>query len=71
MDRYSEADKAPVGPRHVSEWAVPYWLVDSAFATMLLLLGLAQEGLGALFSPCANRQHPCSSHWVCRPDGRL
>jgi nitroreductase len=49
VDRYSEADKAPVGPRRVTEWAVPYWLVDGAFATMLLLLGLAQEGLGALF----------------------
>ncbi len=49
VDRYSEADKATVGPRRVSEWTVPYWLVDGAFATMLLLLGLAQEGLGALF----------------------
>ena len=32
-----------------THWAVPYWLVDTAFATMLLLLGLAQEGLGSLF----------------------
>ena len=49
QERYSEPDKASVGPRRVDEWAVPYWLVDTAFATMLLLLGLAQEGLGALF----------------------
>ena len=33
----------------MSEWAVPYWLVDTAFATMLFLLGLTEEGLGALF----------------------
>jgi len=49
IDRYSEPDKAAVGARRVTDWAVPYWLVDSAFATMLFLLGLAQEGLGALF----------------------
>lgn len=46
-DRYSEPDKA--APDRVDQWGVPYWLVDTAFATMLLLLGLAQEGLGALF----------------------
>jgi nitroreductase len=28
---------------------VPYWLVDSSFAVMLLLLAAADEGLGALF----------------------
>jgi nitroreductase len=49
VDRYSEPDKAADGARRVGEWTVPYWLVDSAFATMLFLLGLAQEGLGALF----------------------
>jgi len=56
LERYSEPDKAAVGARRVSEWAVPYWLVDTAFATMLFLLGLAQEGLGALFF--ALRQPP-------------
>lgn len=48
--RYSEADKAASGgTERVNQWGVPYWLVDTAFATMLLLLGLAEEGLGALF----------------------
>jgi nitroreductase len=28
---------------------VPYWLVDTAFATMLMLLGAADAGLGAAF----------------------
>ncbi|HWE54430.1 MAG TPA: nitroreductase family protein [Acidimicrobiales bacterium] len=41
--RYAEADKAAF------EWTVPYWLVDTSFATMLLLLGAEAEGLGALF----------------------
>lgn len=49
VQRYSEADKAGVGADQVDRWQVPYWLVDTSFATMLLLLGLAQEGLGVLF----------------------
>jgi nitroreductase len=48
-ERYSEPDKATVGPGRVEQWHVPYWLVDAAFATMLLLLEVTQEGLGALF----------------------
>ena len=42
--RYAEPDK-------ISSPAleVPYWLVDSSFAVMLLLLGVVAEGLGALF----------------------
>jgi nitroreductase len=45
VDRYREADKTGRGPA----WSVPYWLTDTAFATMLLLLGAVEEGLGALF----------------------
>ena len=44
-DRYGEPDKRDGRP---PEWTVPYWLVDTAFATMLLLLGSVEEGLGAL-----------------------
>ena len=49
IDRYSEPDKAPAGLQRMVAWDVPYWLVDTAFATMLFLLGLTEEGLGALF----------------------
>jgi len=49
LERYAEPDKAKLGGRRVADWAVPYWLVDTSFATMLLLLGLTQEGLGSLF----------------------
>jgi nitroreductase len=50
VERYSEPDKAPAGgAARVDDWEVPYWLVDTAFATMLFLLGLAEQGLGALF----------------------
>jgi nitroreductase len=49
IERYSEPDKGPAGLQRMGAWAVPYWLVDTAFATMLFLLGLTEEGLGALF----------------------
>ena len=54
VERYSEPDKVGpdkvgTGEERVGEWQVPYWLVDTGFATMLFLLGLRQEGLGALF----------------------
>ncbi|MGH9074979.1 MAG: nitroreductase family protein [Acidimicrobiales bacterium] len=32
-----------------SAWPVPYWFGDAAFATMTLLLGATDEGLGACF----------------------
>ena len=31
------------------EWIVPFWFVDAAFATMHLLLGAADRGIGAAF----------------------
>jgi nitroreductase len=47
--RYSEPDKAAFGLTSPERWPVPFWTVDVAFATMLLLLGVVEEGLGALF----------------------
>ncbi len=49
LDRYAEADKATAGRPGPDGWSAPYWVVDTAFATMLLLLGAVDEGLGALF----------------------
>jgi nitroreductase len=46
VERYAEADKA-TGTGGPDGWSVPYWLVDTAFATMLLLLATVEEGLGA------------------------
>jgi nitroreductase len=46
-DRYSEPDKGSVPPRD-QVWTVPYWLVDTSMATMLILLSAVNEGLGAL-----------------------
>ncbi len=70
LERYSEADKGPgqAGVGTVHGWQVPYWLVDTAFATMLLLLALAQEGLGALFFALRKPAGPLLAH-LGVPDG--
>jgi len=48
VDRYAEPDKArPDGVG--TEWVVPYWHVDAAFAVMTLLLGAADRGVGSAF----------------------
>jgi nitroreductase len=47
--RYSEPDKIEHGLTTEEAWPVPFWTVDVSFATMLLLLGVVEEGLGALF----------------------
>ncbi|MGH9179710.1 MAG: nitroreductase family protein [Acidimicrobiales bacterium] len=49
LDRYGEPDKAATGLAGPGSWAVPYWQVDCAFATMLVLLAATDAGLGALF----------------------
>jgi nitroreductase len=49
FERYAEPDKAGSGLHEEEAWPVPYWQVDCAFATMLLLLAAVDAGLGALF----------------------
>jgi nitroreductase len=46
--RYREMDKQTQDGEEV-EWIVPFWFVDAAFATMHLLLGAADRGIGAAF----------------------
>jgi nitroreductase len=48
LERYGQPDKAAEGLDVEAGWPAPYWLVDTAFATMLLLLGAVDAGLGAL-----------------------
>lgn len=48
--RYAEQDKEAFGLGSGRDaWPVPYWTVDSAFATMNVLLAATAEGLGAWF----------------------
>ena len=48
LDRYAEPDKG-WADRDEARWPVPYWDVDTAMASMLILLTAVDEGLGALF----------------------
>jgi nitroreductase len=49
LDRYAEPDKAGSGLDRPEAWPVPSWLIDTAFATMLILLSAPGAGLGAAF----------------------
>ncbi len=50
LERYAEADKARTGLGEGEDrWSVPYWFVDTAFASMVVLLGAVDADLGALF----------------------
>ncbi|HVE47506.1 MAG TPA: nitroreductase family protein [Acidimicrobiales bacterium] len=49
LDRYGEPDKATTGLADEEAWPVPYWDIDGAFATMLMLLTAVDAELGALF----------------------
>ncbi len=56
LDRYAEEDKAWTD-RDEARWPVPFWYVDAAFASMLILLAVVDEALGAVFfgiSPSKN-----------------
>jgi nitroreductase len=48
LDRYAEPDKGWTD-RDEARWPVPYWYVDAGFASLLMLLGAVDEGLGACF----------------------
>src|SRR5439155_10404338 len=48
LDRYAEQDKG-WADRAEARWPAPFWFIDAAFASMLILLTAVDEGLGALF----------------------
>ena len=48
LDRYAEADKG-WSDRDEARWPVPYWDIDTGFASLLMLLTVVDEGLGACF----------------------
>jgi nitroreductase len=57
VDRYAEPDKARTGLGEGADaWPVPYWTVDTAFATMTLLHAVVDAGLGALFFGIFNNE---------------
>jgi nitroreductase len=53
LDRYAEPDKRRSRPGD-GRWPTPYWHVDTAFASLLILLTATDAGLGALFFAVAD-----------------
>ncbi|MFW6075120.1 MAG: nitroreductase family protein [Chloroflexota bacterium] len=48
LDRYAEPDKG-FPPDYEERWRIPHWYVDTAYASLLMLLTIVDEGLGAPF----------------------
>ena len=48
LERYARSDKGWTD-RDEARWPVPYWYLDTAMATLLMLLTAVDEGLGACF----------------------
>lgn len=48
LGRYAEQDKG-WSDRDEARWPVPYWQLDTAMASLLILLTAVDEGLGACF----------------------
>jgi nitroreductase len=48
LDRYAASDKGWTD-RDEARWPVPYWHIDAGFASLLMLLGAVDAGLGACF----------------------
>jgi len=48
LARYAESDKG-WDDRAEARWPVPYWYVDTAMASLMMLLTAVDEGLGACF----------------------
>ncbi|MDQ1746576.1 MAG: hypothetical protein QOD07_839 [Frankiaceae bacterium] len=48
LDRYAEPDKGWTD-RAEDRWPVPYWHIDTGMASLLMLLTVVDEGLGACF----------------------
>lgn len=48
LDRYAEPDKGWTD-RDKNRWPVPYWHIDTGFATLMMLLTAVDTGLAACF----------------------
>jgi nitroreductase len=71
LDRYAEPDKAAPGVDSPQDWAVPYWELDAAFATMAMLLAAADERVGALFFAVAHGTAAMMDEFGAPPTMRL
>jgi nitroreductase len=69
-DRYSAYDKIRFGLDQAANWHVPYWDVDAGMATMLMLLAVVEEGLGAFFAGLVDDGRRTLDHFGVPPNFR-
>ncbi len=67
LDRYAEPDKGWTD-RDEDRWAMPYWHMDAAMASLLILQTVVDEGLGACFSGLAAGREPAVRSAFAIPD---
>jgi len=48
LDRYAQPDKG-FPPNYEARWRIPHWYVDTAYASMVMLLSVVDAELGAIF----------------------
>ncbi|HEX5167237.1 MAG TPA: nitroreductase family protein [Thermomicrobiales bacterium] len=48
LDRYAQPDKG-FPPNYEARWRIPHWYVDTAFASLTMLLSVVDAELGAIF----------------------
>jgi nitroreductase len=68
LDRYAEPDKGWTD-RDEARWPVPYWHIDTGMASLLILLGAVDEGLGACFFGIPPEQIPAYREAFGVPEG--
>ncbi|MEO6502116.1 MAG: nitroreductase family protein [Jatrophihabitantaceae bacterium] len=56
LDRYAAPDKGWTD-RDEARWPVPYWDIDTGMASLLILLGAIDHGLGSCFFGVPAEQH--------------
>ena len=69
-ERYSADDKIQFGLDEAANWHVPYWDVDAGMATMLMLLAVVEEGLGAFFAGLVDDGRRTLDHFGVPPNFR-
>jgi len=62
-ERYAAPDKIAFGLDQAANWPVPYWDVDAGMATMLILLAVVEERLGAFFAGLHDDGRPTLDHF--------
>lgn len=67
LSRYAEDDKG-WADRDEARWSMPYWHLDTAMASLLILLTAVDEGLGACFFGIPPDKEPAVRETFAIPD---